>query len=145
MKYIISESQNEGLKENILKIPFIAVNNDWDFLQSYLEKKGNPPYALVGRVELNPASVLSLGNLRFVYGDLIATYCKMKTLGNLLEVHGFLDLYSSKILSLGSLRFVKGDLDLRKSSLSNHAKTKPYNEVYLEIYNTVKVGGDIYI
>jgi hypothetical protein len=118
------------MNEKILKIPYSAVNNDWDFLQKYLKAIGNPKYIIVGNVNLidkkdifdlgnlvgvegylnlDESSIESLGDLEFVDGDLCLWGCKnIKTLGKLKRVEGGLDIDPS-IESLGDLEFVNGD------------------------------------
>ena len=122
------------MNEKILKIPYSAVRNDWDFLQKFLELKGNPRYIIVGDVNLEDrkdisdlgnlvgvegylyltdSSIESLGELEFVNGDLSLWGCKdIKTLGKLKKVEDLLNLRSSSIESLGELTFVDGVLNL---------------------------------
>ena len=73
MRYIITEDQYERLaqEEKILELPSLAYfNNDWNFLQEYLKRKGNPKYSIMGDLELGGTSIESLGNLSSVGGDL---------------------------------------------------------------------------
>jgi hypothetical protein len=122
------------MEENILKIPYAAVRNDWDLLQQFLKMKGNPKYVIVGDVNLRErkdisdlgnlvgvmgylnlgeSSIQSLGDLEFVDGDLYLSKCdNIKTLGKLKKVEGDLSLWSSSIESLGELEFVGDDLNL---------------------------------
>jgi hypothetical protein len=79
------------MNENILKIPYAAVNNDWDLLQKFLELKGNPKYILVGDVNLRRRQ-------------------DIPNLGSLVGVDGDLDLGYSSIESLGELQFVGSNL-----------------------------------
>jgi hypothetical protein len=79
------------MNEKILRVPYSAVNNDWNFLQKYLKAIGNPKYILVGDVNLAGRKDIS-------------------DLGNLVGVEGDLVLHSSSIESLGDLEFVGGDL-----------------------------------
>ena len=72
--------------EKLLKIPY-AVFNDWDLLQQFLERRGNPRYELVGDVNLFNRKDIS-------------------DLGNLVRVDGFLDLYNTSVQSLGNLEYV---------------------------------------
>jgi len=60
------------LKEiDVLHIPsFKYFNNDWNFLQEYLESEGNPPYTIDGDLDLRNSNIESLGNLQSVGGDL---------------------------------------------------------------------------
>jgi len=122
------------MNEEIWKIPYSLVKNDWDLLQRYLEFKDNPKYILVGYVNLygrqdisdlgnlvgvdgklilNWSSIESLGELEFVIGSLELTECEnIKTLGKLKKVEGNLMLAYSSIESLGELEFVKGFFSL---------------------------------
>ena len=72
MKYIITEKQYRLMEEQeeILKIPFGAFGDDWNLLQKFLERRGYPPYEIIGDLNLFRASITSLGNLTFVGGDL---------------------------------------------------------------------------
>ena len=69
--------------EKLLKIPY-AVFNDWDLLQQFLERKGNPRYELVGDVDLSyKKDIFDLGNLVRVDDDLILSFSTIQSLGNL--------------------------------------------------------------
>ena len=76
MKIIITESQyNRILKEEeeqkVLSIPSLKVfGGNWDLLQKFLEKKGNPPYTIGGNLDLFGKPIKSLGNLQSVGGYL---------------------------------------------------------------------------
>ena len=76
MKIIITESQyNRMLKEEeeqkVLRIPsFKFFDNDWDLLQKFLERNGNPPYSIGGDLFLYKTPIESLGNLKSVGGFL---------------------------------------------------------------------------
>jgi hypothetical protein len=120
------------MTENILKIPYSAVNNNWDFLHKYLNKIGNPRYIIIGDVDLDDrqdisnlgnlvgvvghlglrrSSIESLGELQFVDVFLNLYECKnIKTLGNLKKVNGSLILFGSTIESLGDLEYIGKDL-----------------------------------
>jgi hypothetical protein len=122
------------MNENILRIPYSAVNEDWNFLQKYLKAIGNPRYIIVGDVDLlsrkdisdlgnlvgvdgdlnlRYSSIESLGELEYVGEDLLLSTCKnIKTLGKLKKVIGDLWLSQSSIESLGELEFVGGALSL---------------------------------
>jgi len=160
MKYIINERQYKLLTEQdeILKIPFDAFGNDWDLLQKFLEKRGNPPYELTGNVDLEEKNIKSLGNLISVGGWLDLRNTPIKSLGNLTSVGGHLDLYGSPIKSLGNLTSVGGSLYLQGTpikSLGNltsvggslYLRDTPISKKYSEeeIRQMVNVGGDIYI
>ena len=124
MKIIITESQyNRILKEEeeqkILHIPSLKFfNDDWDFLQKFLESKGNPPYTISGDLNLNDLPI--------------------KSLGNLISVGGHLNLFRTSIQSLGNLTSVGGYLYLSDTPLS-----KKYTEK--EIRQMVDVNGYIYL
>ena len=164
MKIIITENQyNRILKEEeeqkIIRIPsFKFFNNDWDLLQKFLERNGNPPYSIGGNLflqftpieslgnltsvggalKLQFTPIESLGNLESVGGNLDLSNTPIESLGNLTSVGGYLDLQGTPIKSLGNLISVGGDLDLRDTPLS-----KKYTEE--EIRQMVDVGGGIYL
>ena len=161
MKYIINEHQYKLLteqEEQILRVPFAAFGNDWDVLQRFLERRGNPPYEIMDDLDLSGSKIQSLGNLISVggylnlYGSKVKSlgnltsvgsylnmeYSKIKDLGNLTSVEGYLDLGGSKIQSLGNLTSVGGDLMLRNTPLSKKYTRK-------EIHSMVEVGGDVYL
>jgi hypothetical protein len=156
MKYIITEHQYRLLteqEEEILSIPFAAFNNDWDDLQLFLERRGNPLYEITDDLDLSYANVKSLGNLTSVGGNLDLYNCTnltslgnltsvggyldlrhtyIKSLGNLTSVEGSLFMYGSEIESLGNLTSVGGDLGLTDSSIE-------------DLGNLTSVGGDLYL
>jgi hypothetical protein len=161
MKYIINERQYRLLteqEEQILRVPFAAFGNDWDVLQRFLERRGNPPYEIMDDLDLSGSKIQSLGNLTSVGGYLYLrgsgiqslgnltsvgsylnlNYSKIKDLGNLTSVEGYLDLGGSKIQSLGNLTSVEGDLMLRNTPLSKKYTRK-------EIHSMVEVGGNVYL
>jgi len=122
MKIIITESQYKKLMENeeqeVLHIPSLKYfNEDWDFLQEFLESEGNPPYSLGGNLDLVGLKVESLGNLVSVEHDLYAYNTPLKSLGSLTSVGGLMDLSNTQIESLGNLSFVGGRLDLKGTPL----------------------------
>jgi hypothetical protein len=117
MKIIITESQYKKLMEEeeqeVLNIPSLKYfDNDWDFLQEFLESEGNPPYSIGGNLNLVGLKVESLGNLVSVEHDLYAYDTPLKSLGNLTSVGGLMDLSNTQIESLGNLSFVGGSLVL---------------------------------
>jgi len=117
MKIIITESQYKKIMEEeeqeVLNIPSLKYfDNDWDFLQEFLESEGNPPYSIGGNLNLVGLKVESLGNLVSVEHDLYAYDTPLKSLGNLTSVGGLLDLSNTQIKSLGNLSFVGGSLVL---------------------------------
>jgi len=117
MKIIITESQYKKIMEEeeqeVLNIPSLKYfDNDWDFLQRFLESEGNPPYSIGGNLNLVGLKVESLGNLVSVEHDLYAYDTPLKSLGNLTSVGGLMDLSNTQIESLGNLSFVGGSLVL---------------------------------
>jgi hypothetical protein len=142
MKYIITESQYKRIKESeesILRIPTLSLfDNDWDLLQRYMEKKGNPKYSIEGDLNLHGTQIKSLGNLQSVGGYLNLHETPIKSLGNLQSVGGHLGLARTSIKSLGNLISVGGDLYLRGTQIS-----KKYSKQ--EIRDMVNVNGDIYL
>ena len=139
MKYIITEQQLEKIKENVLKIPFDALDNDWDLLQKFLSRKGNPPYIIIGDLNLyDRQDIKSLGSLIEVRGDLDLRFSSIESLGNLTSVGGYLSLRETPIKDLGNLTSVETSLDLIGTSIS-----KKYTEE--QIRDMVEVGGDVYL
>ena len=162
MKYIITERQLNLIKESeekVLHIPTLKLfNDDWELLQQFLNKKGNPPYSIGVDLNLSNTNIKSLGNLISVDGNLYSynsnieslgnltsvggyldlSYSNIESIGNLTSVGGYLDLYGSKIKSLGNLTSVGGYLDLRKTPLS---------EIYSEeeIHKMINIGGRVYL
>jgi hypothetical protein len=122
MKIIITEAQYKKIMEEeeqeVLNIPSLKYfDNDWDFLQEFLESEGNPPYSIGGNLNLVGLKVESLGNLVSVEHDLYAYDTPLKSLGNLTSVGGLLDLSNTQIKSLGNLSFVGGSLVLNRIPL----------------------------
>ena len=132
------------MKNNeILHIPsFEVFNEDWDTLQQFLERRGNPLYSIGGHLNLRWTDVETLGNLTSVGGNLDLYECKnltslgnltsvggnlwlgecknLTSLGNLTSVGGYLDLYGCKDLtSLGNLTSVGGWLDLKGTNIES--------------------------
>jgi hypothetical protein len=120
MKFLIKKILKEETEHSdVIHIPsFKYFNNDWNFLQEYLESEGNLPYT--------------------IDGDLDLRYSEIKSLGNLLSVGGFLNLHETDIESLGNLRSVGGSLYLLLTPIAEE-----YSEE--EIRQMVQVGGYIYI
>lgn len=158
MKYLITERQSLLLEEKVLQIPSLEFfNNDWEVLQKYLEKKGNPLYSIIGNVNLIGKPIESLGNLVSVGGSLYLSGSEIESLGNLESVGGDLDLLWSEIESLGKLVSVGGSLVLRRSLIKSlgelqsvggdlHLQETPLSKKYYEseIRDMVNVAGDIY-
>ena len=106
--------------EKLLKIPYTVFNNNWDQLQQFLERKGNPRYELVGNVDLNNRKdIIDLGNLVRVYGDLRLFGSPIQSLGNLEYVDGTLNLRRSSIQSLGNLKHVDWTLNLFETQIES--------------------------
>ena len=160
MKYIINERQYKLLMEQdeILNIPFHVFNNDWDLLQKFLNRRGNPPYKISGdldlfeseveslenlisvggNLDLEKTLIKSLGNLTSVGGNLYLNGAPIKFLENLISVGGDLILFETQIKSLGNLRSVGGDLDLENTPMSITHTEK-------DIRDKINVGGDIFL
>ena len=135
MKYLITERQLKLIKEdNIRKINFEVFNNDWDLLQKFLERRGNPQYILIGDLDLRGLDVVTLGSLVGVEGSLHLSNNKIiENLGNLQYVRDILNLLNSSIKSLGNLQYVGRDLYLSDS------------EKIEDLGNLETVGGDLYL
>ena len=149
MKIIITENQYELLKEmedkpKVYHFPSLDVfgykkpMDNWNLMQKFLVKKGNPDYTVDGDLDLRNTSIESLGNLTSVGGYLTLFMTPIKSLGNLTSVDDDLDLNRASIESLGNLTSVGGDLDLRYTPIS-----EKYTEE--EIRSQVKVEGKIYL
>jgi hypothetical protein len=141
------------MNKKVLRIPYAAVNEDWSFLQQYLNLIGNPRYIIIGDVDLNykedildlgnlvgvigfldlgDSSIESLGELEFVERHLFLYGCNnIKTIGKLKRVGGDLDLDYSSIESLGNLEFVGEDLWIRNTKIpkSDVDKVNVGNEI----------------
>ena len=145
MKIIITEQEKKDIleqyqDEKILSIPDLKIfNYDWDLLMSFLNKRGNPKWKMMGNLNLsNNEDVTDLNNLMSVEGYLDLGGTPIISLGNLESIGGGLDLRFSKIESLGNLKTVGGYLDLTATPIS-----KKYTEK--EIRQMVNVGTNIYI
>jgi hypothetical protein len=161
MKYIITESQYKMLMEKeqeVLYIPDISYFGDWETLQQYLERKGNPPYSIGGDLYLSGTPIKSLGNLTSVGGNLDLYNTPIESLGNLTSVGGNLVLYKTPIKSLGNLTSVGGNLDLYRvlvESLGNltsvggnlNLRKTLISKIYTEeqIRQIIDVRGEIYM
>lgn len=122
MRYIITERQYRLLNEEpeeILEIPYKVFNSDWEFLQEYLENFGNPPFKLIGNVDLRKIQIFDLGNLIGVEGNLTLRGTPIHSLGDLQFVGGIFDVvYTRYLKSLGKLRVV-GKTCIIKDSMVN--------------------------
>jgi hypothetical protein len=162
MKYIIAESQYKMLMEQdepkVLHIPNIDIFGDWESLQKYLERKGNPPYSLGGDLNLDNTNITDLGNLISVEGSVTLMKGPIKSLGSLTSVGRSLFLNGAPIESLGNLTYVGNYLFLEYSSVEslgnltyvgkdiniiNTPLSKNYSEE--EIRKMVDVQGEIYL
>jgi hypothetical protein len=112
MKYIINERQYKLLTEEqeILNIPSVKFFGNWESLQMFLNRKGNPLYSINGDLFLNPYKdkIESFGNLVSVEKNLHYTGSNdLTSIGKLTSVGGTLDIQGSKNLtSLGELTSV---------------------------------------
>ena len=165
MKIIITESQykrilKEEEEQKVLRIPsFKFFNNDWDLLQKFLERNGNPPYSIGGNLEFRTNTKFkSLGNLISVGGDLDLSHTDIQSLGNLKSVGRDLNLYGTPIKSLGNLQSVGGNLNLYDTPIESLGNLKsvggilglfgtPLSTMYSEkqILEMVDVGNMIYM
>jgi hypothetical protein len=164
MKIVVTESQykrilSEEEEQKVLHIPSLKFfNDDWDLLQKFLNRRGNPPYTISGDLNLYNTPIKSLGNLISVGGDLDLLNTSIESLGNLTSVGGYLDLRETPIESLGNLHSVGGWLALEKTpivSLGNltsvggtlDLRDTPLSEKYTEeeIRQMVDVGGGVYL
>ena len=153
------------MNDKILRIPYSAVNYDWNFLQQYLKLIGNPKYIIVGDVDLvdrkdisdlgnlvgvegefnlNFSSIESLGELQFVVGDLKLWGCQnIKTLGKLKKVEDRLVLRFSSIESLGELELV-GGLSLRNcQNIKTLGKLKKVEDELVLSESSIESLGDL--
>ena len=145
---LIKESE-----ESILRIPTLSLfDNDWDLLQRYMEKKGNPKYSIEGGLNLFGTPIKSLGNLQSVGGGLNLFGTPIKSLGNLQSVGGNLYLEGTPIKSLGNLQSVGGYLNLYGTpieSLGNLQSVGGYLNLngtpIKSLGNLQSVGGDLYL
>ena len=141
MKYIINEDQLDKIKDNILKIPYSAFNYEWKLLQKFLSKRNEPPYILVGKIDLaGRKDIISLGSLFGVEGDLLMNGTSVESLGNLVFVTGYLKCSNTPLKSLGNLTSAKSldadNTELR--SLGNLSSIKSF----ISLRNTwIDLGG----
>jgi hypothetical protein len=142
MKILITENQYKRLfeqEQEVFHIPLLKLfNYDWDLLQMFLNKKGNPPYSIGGDLNLRNTPIQSLGNLQSVGGNLYLENTPIQSLGNLESVGGDLDLENTPIQSLGNLESVGGYLDLENTPIS-----KKYSKE--QIKQMINVKGKIFI
>jgi hypothetical protein len=133
MKKIKRKEYNLLIEEEqeILHIPSLDVfGNDWETLQKFLERRGNPLYSVGGYLYLRNTNIESLGNLTSVGGSLDLEDCKnLTSLGNLTSVGVYLDLRGTKIESLGNLNSVGGNLFLRETPTSRKYSEKQIRQM----------------
>lgn len=125
MKYIITEKQLEQIESKILKLRYEIFGNDWDALQGLIQGRGNPPYILIGNLNLKERKdVKTLGSLYKLAGNLDAAKSSLNSLGMLKTVTGDVNLFGSNINSLGSLEWVggKSGLNIGKTNVSSLGK-----------------------
>jgi hypothetical protein len=149
MKIIITENQYTLLKEmednpKVYNFPSLDVFgneepiDNWNLMQSFLEKKGNPDFSISGNLDLRDTPIESLGNLTSVGGYLNLYGTPIESLGNLTSVGGSLILSRTPIESLENLTSVGGFLILRNTPISEKYTEK-------EIRSQVDVKGKIYL
>ena len=169
MKIIITENQYELLKEmedkpKVYNFPSLDVFghedpiDNWNLMQKFLTKKGNPDFTIDGDLDLRDGWIESLGNLTSVGGYLILFNTPIKSLGKLTSVGGGLYLDYSPIESLGNLTSVGNTLLLSQTPIESLGNLKwvggnlvlrdtPISKTYTkeEIKSQVEVDGDIYL
>ena len=120
--------------EKLLKIPYTVFNNDWDLLQQFLERRGNPRYELVGNIDLRfRDDIIDLGNLIRVDGFMNLEDSSIESLGSLEYVSGYLYLYSTPIESLGNLLRIDNSLDIRGTTFETLGNLKYIgNSLYMQ-------------
>ena len=134
------------MNEKILKIPYSAVNNDWDLLQKFLKMKGNPRYIIVGDVDLRRRHDISdLGNLVGIEGYLILSESSIESLGELEYVEDYFSLFGCQnIKTLGKLKKVEGDLNLGRSSIKSLGDLEEVRgNLNLELCQNIKTLGKL--
>jgi hypothetical protein len=143
MKIVISESQYQRLieadeeEQQVLTIPNLSIFGNkpetmWNTLQKYIKKKGNPPYRIVGNLDLSRTPIESLGSLRYVSGSLNISNSNVKSLGDLELVGKKFKAANSLLESLGNLKVVGLDCDLTNTNIDSMG-------------NLVEVGGSLSI
>jgi hypothetical protein len=140
MKIIITERQYNLIEQDqeLLKIPFDAFSNDWNVLQKYLSRRGDPLYELVGDVDLAFRNIRTLGSLVRVIGNLDLREAPIRSLGYLEYVSGDLNLYDSLLESFGELKFVGGGLVLKGAPIA-----KKYREY--KIRSMINIGDAVFL
>jgi hypothetical protein len=119
----LDEFNNESIvteekKDGIMKLSYDVFDNDWDSLQTFLERRDNPPYTLKGDVDLSERKdIKTLGSLIEIYGDLNLRFTSIESLGDLTKVGKNLNLTSTPIKTLDNLSYVGLSLVAGKSQL----------------------------
>ena len=126
MKLKITEQEKKDIleqyqDEKILSIPdFKLFNYDWNLLMSFLNKRRNPKWKIMGDLDLSRnKDVTDLNNLVSVEGNLMLHKTPITSLGVLESVGGSLDLEDTTIKSLGNLRSVGRGLYLRHGKITS--------------------------
>ena len=163
MKIIITENQYELLKETkdkpkVYNFPSLDVfgyeepMDNWNLMQKFLAKKGNPDFTIDGNLYLTHSKIESLGNIKSVGGDLDLEETPIESLGNLTSVGGYLYLANTPIKSLGNLTSVGGSLLLTKTPIESLRNlTTVGGSLYLEyssiesLGNLTSVGGSLFL
>ena len=154
MKVILSENQYRRLieaeeKPKILSLPYLEFFDKdhevaWNIIQKIVERKGNPPYSIVGDLNLEHSLIESLGNLTSVGGYLNLSDTPIESLGNLQSVGRDLDLNLSSIRKLSDLKYVGGDIDLSSTPLGEFLKEQLPHEVLKEFRKYIDVQGNVF-
>jgi len=156
MKYLITERQLNLIKEDKIRtFNFDIFNKNWDLLQKFLERRGNPDYILEGDIDLT-REIKTLGNLVGIQGDLIAYRSKLDSLGKLRHVSGNVFLQFTNVATLGNLEYVGKTLDLAYSRVWSLGKldyvgedlnlsSAPVSSIseYEELHNRIVIGGEL--
>jgi len=98
-----------------------------------------------GNLDLSTSSIISLGNIKKINGDLFLNYCQyLKSLGELEEVTGIFDIDNSSLKSLGKLKYLRYCLSGTGSSLESFGELK-YLEgnLYLEGNRAIESLGNL--
>jgi len=124
------------MTNNLLLIPYKIFNNDWDLLQKFINKIGNPNYGIIGDVNLSERNdIFSIKNLVKIYGNLDLYKSSITNLGNLEYVSDNLYLVKSSIISLGCLKYVGGMLNLCNTQIDNLGQLELVGK-HLATYNS---------
>ncbi len=160
MKIIITENQYELLKDKpkVYNFPSLDIFghekpiDNWNLMQKFLDKKGNPDFTIDGNLDLRDAPIESLGNLTSVGGHLDLCFTQIESLGNLTSVGGYLNLRYTPIKSLENLTSVGGTLFLTNSSIESLGNlTSVGGTLSLEgtpiksLGNLTSVGGSLFL